>query len=184
MTCNKLWKNEKSEICYNFCLENIDKNFSNANGNAYEIIAEYLNNNIDKIYDEKHSNTFHDNQTVMPILSPRRNSTFSFENETSKLEMNEENKTICEKNHQDTKNLTLNQIIKTENQSDFKFGSFTEKLESNQSLSLEEKISYLEGVIQNQKAKLLILEDQMLGLQKKKTLEIRDYFQNLKRKNK
>ena len=63
----------------------------------------------------------------MAILSPRQN----VENKTSKLEMNEENKTIC------TKTLKFN------------FKPDHKNIESNQSLDLE-------GVIQNQEAKLLI----------------------------
>ena len=103
--------------------------------------------------------------------------TFQFENGIMQTENEEEakNKTEISKNSSEKNQTEIEKTNSTHNQSinENKVGS----------QNLEEKISELEKDIQNQKVKLLFLEEQMLRLQKQKTLEIKEFFKK-KIKNK
>lgn len=153
-TCSRIWTDEKSDKCYDFCQGKINKNISDTNMEAYEIMREFLNKKIGLVLEKK---------------------AFPFENGTIQTENKEEdkNKTEIFKNSSEKNQTEIEKNYSTHNQ------SIHENKDGSQ--NLEEKISDLEKNIQNQKGKLLFLEDQMLRLQKQKTLEIKEFFKKIQK---
>ena len=122
---------------------------------AYEIMKEFLNEKIGLVL---------------------KNNSFSFENEnaTKQAEIITEIQNLEKNPKTQHLNISMKYLEKNSENSTKSIESAEESNCSNQ--GLENKISDLEKTIQNQKAKLLFLEDQMLNLQKQKTLEIREFF--------
>lgn len=155
-TCSKIWTDDNnSEKCYHFCQNKIDKNISDTNMEAYEIMREFINKKIGLVIENK--TLLFENGTTM---QPEYNETDKNETQFSKIS--------CEKNKTE-----IEEIYSKHNQ------SINENQAGGQ--KLEEKISDLEKNIQNQKGKLLFLEDQMLRLQKQKTMEIKEFFKKIKK---
>lgn len=120
------------------------------NSAVFELIAEFLDKNIDKIYESKYPNS--------SIVD--ENAFNSSENPIELITSYMANQTF--------QNLT------EDRSNDVQTHLQTVVLERNQ--TLDEKMIELEKEIQKEKSELLKLEDRMLSLQHQKTLEIKKSF--------